>query len=71
MKRKILNFYYYLWSLIHPCRVGFSEYEHNHEWIDDSFDHEYGTQQCGHWECDNCGDCGLDEGPPTYEPFDY
>jgi len=22
------------------------------QWIDDSFDHEFGTEECGHWEID-------------------
>lgn len=22
------------------------------QWVDDSFDHEFGTEECGHWEID-------------------
>jgi len=22
------------------------------QWVDDSFDHEFGTEECGHWELD-------------------
>jgi len=28
--------------------------ENDLTWADDSFDHEFGTEKCGHWECDHC-----------------
>jgi hypothetical protein len=41
------------------------------QWVDDSFDHEFGTEECGHWELDwdatnilSCtGPDGEDEDP--------
>lgn len=29
--------------------------EHEYEWADEYFDHEFGTEQRGHWECEFCG----------------
>jgi len=56
----------------HPCDVGEKDLDHDYEWQDDSFDHEFGTEICGHWECINCGDVNSDSEPPSYdEPEDY
>ncbi len=43
--------------------------DHDWEWVDDSFDHEYGVEQCGHWECQNC-DSTNDSPAPTYDQDD-
>ena len=40
--------------------------DHDHEWVDDSYDHEYGTESCGYWECVDCGN--VDEGREAPEP---
>ena len=41
------------------------------QWVDDSFDHEFGTEECGHWELDwdvtNILSC-LDEEGDDIEP---
>lgn len=37
----------------HPCYAD-GEYDHDWEFQDESFDHEYGTETCGYWECLNC-----------------
>jgi len=46
--------------------------EHDYEWKDDSFDHEFGCQSCGYWECVDCGfvDPNNNEPPPVYEFID-
>lgn len=31
------------------------ECDHEWEWFDESFDHEYGTEVCAYWECSLCG----------------
>jgi NADH dehydrogenase/NADH:ubiquinone oxidoreductase subunit G len=31
------------------------ECDHEWEFVDDSFSHEFGTEVCGHWECLLCG----------------
>ena len=28
--------------------------DHDYDWIDESYDHEYGTENCGYWECKIC-----------------
>jgi rubrerythrin len=61
-----------LLQLIHPCLVGFKEYDHDFKYIDDSFSHEYGTEICGYWECQTCGTVNEDKEPPgACEVFDY
>lgn len=42
---------------------------HDHEWIDDSFSHDLGTESCGHWECVDCGhvDDDMESPQPQYE----
>lgn len=59
------------WALFHPCRVGLNEYDHDPEFVDDSFDHEFGTEVCGHWECANCGQLFPDMEPPGYDYDDW
>lgn len=43
--------------------------EHDWTWVDDSFDHEFGTEFCGHWECEECGAVDEEREPPEYELF--
>lgn len=43
-------------SAKHPCDIGEDELDHDIEWVDDSFDHEFGTEVCGHWECARCNE---------------
>lgn len=43
----------------HPCAVGkledgSVEYDHDWEFVDDSFDHEYGTEQVHYFACSRC-----------------
>jgi len=38
-----------------PCEVAPGEFDHDYEVIDDSFDHEYGTEQIFYKRCKNCG----------------
>ena len=45
--------------------------DHDLEWIDDSFDHEFGTEVCGHWECVKCDYVDPDSGQPPLEYEDY
>ena len=46
----------------HPCYLGNGEYDHIWKLQDDSFDHEYGTQQIFYFICTECGaERGLDE----------
>lgn len=39
----------------HPCQVGPNEFDHNFEYKDYSFDHEFGTEQIFYAECTVCG----------------
>lgn len=43
--------------------------EHDYEWHDESYDHEFGTEQCGYWECLHCGYTPEDLAPPEPEFF--
>ena len=43
------------------------ECEHDYEWIDNSFDHDLGTQSQGYYECIHCGEAGYDNEPPSFE----
>jgi len=62
----------WFWLKMHPCRVGLKEYDHELKYIDDSFSHEYGTEVCGHWECENCGYIDEKLEPPSDDYlFDY
>lgn len=40
----------------HPCYLGNGEYDHTWKFQDDSFDHEFGTQQINYWTCADCGE---------------
>lgn len=40
----------------HPCYMGGGEFDHDWKYIDDSFDHEYGTHSAYHYECRTCGE---------------
>jgi hypothetical protein len=42
-------------SSMNPCEVAPGEFDHDYEAIDDSFDHEYGTQQVFYKRCKACG----------------
>ena len=46
------------------------ECEHDHEWVDESFDHEMGTESCGHWECIHCEHVDEDREAPDASDFD-
>lgn len=59
----------WLWSLVHPCRIGWNEYDHDWKYIDDSFSHEFGTEVCGHWECEFCDAEDFDREPPGYDDY--
>ena len=50
-----------------PCLMDDGEYDHQMKYIDDSFSHEYGTEICGHLECERCG--ALEDG--TAPDYDY
>lgn len=52
----------------HPCYVGDSEFDHDLDLKDDSFDHEYGVELIQYYECRQCG-LTLDLGPGDYDPF--
>jgi hypothetical protein len=41
-------------SDIHPCAIEEGEFDHDWEFQDDSFDHEYGTEQIHYWQCTRC-----------------
>jgi len=45
--------------------------DHDCEWVDDSFDHEFGTETCGYWECVNCEYIDENSDPPQLEHEDY
>jgi len=49
--------------------AGWMNCDHDYEWIDDSFDHEFGTEVCGFWECLGCGHVDENRPYPEYEPF--
>ena len=38
-------------------------------WVDDSFDHEFGTEICGHWECKVCNHAC--DGPYSFDDDEY
>ncbi len=45
------------------------ECDHDFAWVDTSFDHEFGTEQQGYWECGICSEVNNEIEPPTDEPF--
>lgn len=38
----------------HPCFDPDGPPDHDWEYVDDSFSHEFGTEICGHYECARC-----------------
>ena len=42
--------------------------DHDFEWVDESYDHEFGAEQCGHYECKECGEVDGDRNY-EYEPM--
>ena len=38
----------------HPCETEPGELEHDWEFVDDSFDHEHGTEIIHYWRCAFC-----------------
>lgn len=43
--------------------------DHDYQWEDTSFDHEYGTESSGFWECQHCQHNPEDLPPPEPEFF--
>ena len=50
----------------HPCETELGEFDHEWEFVNDSFDHEYGTEQVHYWRCANC-DATKDMEPGDYD----
>ena len=48
----------------HPCFIG-NEFDHDLECVDESFDHEYGTQTIEYMQCMRCGF------EPDVTPYEY
>lgn len=55
----------------HPCHTEKMEFDHDWKFVDDSFDHEYGTEVVHYFECRHCKatkdvddeyDCTIDGG---------
>jgi hypothetical protein len=42
-------------TVAHPCETDPGEFDHDWQFQDDSFDHEYGTEQVHYWLCQRCG----------------
>lgn len=62
----------WFWSKWHPCRIGLREYDHEWTYINDSYgadDVVNGWCECGHWECETCGELCEDMDPPGYDDF--
>lgn len=61
----------------HPCYMGNGEFDHELNWVDDSFDHEYGTEQIQYMQCTACGathdeDSEIPEAAQDYfSDYDY
>lgn len=68
--RKIDDLMFSFWQRVHPCRIAWNEYDHDYVYVDNSFDHEFGTEQSGHWECQNCGEVNGEMEPPEYDPWE-
>lgn len=49
----------------HPCRTEDGGFDHEWEFQDDSFDHEFGTERVHYWLCVHCGET------KNMEPGDY
>lgn len=48
----------------HPCRVD-GEWDHDWQFQDDSFDHEFGTEVIHYDLCERCGET------KACDPYDY
>ena len=46
------------------------EWDHNLELIDDSFDHEFGTESIFYWHCIDCDAESGEKGIPQYNSYD-
>lgn len=54
----------------HPCLLEDGQFDHDWKFVDDSFDHEFGTEFVHYFKCRHCeahrdadeGDCTIDEG---------
>ena len=53
----------------HPCFFGGEGYDHDWEYLDTSFGHEFGTEVRGLWICRNCGAEDTESEPPS-EDYD-
>ena len=49
----------------HPCQTDDGGFDHEWEFCDESFDHEYGTERVHYFVCQNC------EETRDMEPGDY
>lgn len=49
----------------HPCRTDDGGFDHEWEFQQDSFDHEYGTERVHYWRCATCDETR------EMEPGDY
>ena len=49
----------------HPCAIEGGGFDHDWEFQDDSFDHEYGTEQVFYYRCTRC------DATRNMEPGDY
>lgn len=47
------------------CEVAPGEFDHEWEFVDESFDHEFGTERVHYWKCAHC------ELTRAMEPGDY
>lgn len=55
----------------HPCYVSNNEFDHDYEYIDDSYGDGIYQNSCGHVECINCGNVSNDEADmPSYDDFE-
>lgn len=42
--------------LDHPCEIDGGDSEHDWVFVDDSYDHAFGTEYVRFWECRQCGE---------------
>ncbi len=55
-RRTARNARFYSWRKRKvACEYAPGQFDHEWEFQDDSFDHEYGTQQVFYWQCAGCG----------------
>lgn len=55
----------------HPCYIGNGEFDHELEVVNDSFDHEFGTEVIQYMQCGTCGathdeDASIPESPEGF-----